>query len=442
MEIKKCKNCQQTFEITNQDFAFYKKMDVPPPTLCPDCREQRRLSFRNEHHLYRRTCDFCKKEIIAIYKPNTKFPVYCGTCFWSKKWNPLSYSHDFDFKKTFFEQFHKLLLKIPRLAIINRNSTNSEYTNICEHNKNCYLLIESSDNEDCLYSYWIQKSKDCVDCSFVDNSTLCFECDNCENCYNLDYSQNCKDCHDSKLLKNCTGCSNCIACTNLVQKSYHILNKKCSKEEFEETSKNLKESSPNSHDQNDKYLEKFQSRFQDLDLYSSQKFAQIMKSENCTGDYIVNSKNCSNCFHAQDAEECRYAYHVWRNSKYVMDSDTVGMNSELAYECINTAINSYNNRFCNRCWTVSDSYYSNECDNSSNLFGCIGLNRYKYCILNKQYSKEEYEKLLPKIIDHMEQTKEYGEFFPMELSPFKYEETIANDYYPTMQRQISFPYYS
>jgi hypothetical protein len=220
------------------------------------------------------------------------------------------------------------------------------------------------------------------------------------------------------------------------------LNKKCSKEEFEETSKNLKESSPNSHDQNDKYLEKFQSRFQDLDLYSSQKFAQIMKSENCTGDYIVNSKNCSNCFHAQDAEECRYAYHVWRNSKYVMDSDTVGMNSELAYECINTAINSYNNRFCNRCWTVSDSYYSNECDNSSNLFGCIGLNRYKYCILNKQYSKEEYEKLLPKIIDHMEQTKEYGEFFPMELSPFKYEETIANDYYPTMQRQISFPYYS
>jgi len=175
---------------------------------------------------------------------------------------------------------------------------------------------------------------------------------------------------------------------------------------------------------------KFQAKFKELNLRFPQKYAEITKSENCTGDYISNSKNCFNTFHADDAEECKYAYHVWRNSKFVMDSDTVGMNSELAYECINTAINSYNNKFCNRCWTVSDCYYSNECDNSNNLFGCIGLNRHSYCILNKEYTEKEYNFLVPQIIEHMKKTGEWGEFFPMELSPFKYEETIANDYFP------------
>jgi hypothetical protein len=50
--------------------------------------------------------------------------------------------------------------------------------------------------------------------------------------------------------------------------------------------------------------------------------------------------------------------------------------------------------------------------------------------LNKKYSKEDYETLLPKIIDHMKKTGEWGEFFPMEISPFKYEETKAVDYFP------------
>jgi len=31
----------------------------------------------------------------------------------------------------------------------------------------------------------------------------------------------------------------------------------------------------------------------------------------------------------------------------------------------------------------------------------------KYCILNKQYSKEEYEELVPKIIEHMQKTGEW-----------------------------------
>jgi hypothetical protein len=59
----------------------------------------------------------------------------------------------------------------------------------------------------------------------------------------------------------------------------------------------------------------------------------------------------------------------------------------------------------------------------------------KYCILNKQYSQQEYESLLPKIIDHMRKAEEWGQFFPTELSAFGYNETVAQDYFPMTKEQ-------
>jgi hypothetical protein len=413
---KSCKKCEREFTIHDRDREFYEKFQVPPPTFCPSCREQRRLSFRNEKHLYKRKCDCCGEEIVSIYRPDSPYAVYCADCWWSDAWNPLKFGLEFDFSRGFFEQFGELLRAVPRLALINRNSTNSEYTNICEQNKNCYLLVESSNNEDCYHGYWLQKCENCTDCAYCNSCTLCLECENCDNCYDLNFSQNCQSCSSSSFLKNCIGCKDCLGCVNLHQKQYYIFNQPCSKEEYEQKIKLPRE--------------ELEAEFKKFCTSEPQKHAEIIKSEECIGTHIKNSKDCFFCFHAESAEHCRYARHVWRNSKFVMDSDTVGMNSELAYECINTAINSYNNRFCSRCWTVSDCCYSNECDNSNHLFGCIGLNRYKYCILNKQYSKEEYEKLMARIIEHMTGTGEWGEFFPAQLSPFDYEESAASEFYP------------
>jgi hypothetical protein len=56
-ETKNCQSCKQPFIIEPEDFNFYVKIDVPPPTFCPDCRLQRRMAFRNERTLYKRKCD-------------------------------------------------------------------------------------------------------------------------------------------------------------------------------------------------------------------------------------------------------------------------------------------------------------------------------------------------------------------------------------------------
>jgi len=71
-----------------------------------------------------------------------------------------------------------------------------------------------------------------------------------------------------------------------------------------------------------------------------------------------------------------------------------------------------------------------ECHHCHDVFGSVGLKMKQYCIFNKQYSKEEYEKLVAKIIEHMQKTGEWGEYFDYATSPFYYNETIAKEYFP------------
>ena len=87
------------------------------------------------------------------------------------------------------------------------------------------------------------------------------------------------------------------------------------------------------------------------------------------------------------------------------------------------------------CGYDTNVYYSYLCMNSSDLFGCIGLRNKSYCILNKQYTKEEYEQLVPKIIEHMQSTGERGEFFSSSISHFGYNETVAHEYYPLTKQE-------
>lgn len=90
----------------------------------------------------------------------------------------------------------------------------------------------------------------------------------------------------------------------------------------------------------------------------------------------------------------------------------------------------YGYRFTNFCRDSVDLFYCDNCHSCKNCFGCIGLRQKEYCILNKQYTKEQYEELLGRIIPHMEARGEYGEFFPTKYSLFGYNETLAHDYFP------------
>ncbi|MDD3302342.1 MAG: hypothetical protein PHN31_02220 [Candidatus Gracilibacteria bacterium] len=434
VESKVCRHCQTKFEITDKDLEFYEKVSpsiggkkhvIPSPTLCPECRQQRRLAFRNERKLYKRTCDATGKPIISMFSPDKKIKVYNKEDWWSDKWNPMDEGKEFDFNKTFFEQFKELYNLIPQVALVAIGNENCDYTNFAGYNKSCYLCYDYGWNNDCSYitkSYRNSNSIDMFSSLECENSyglTDCYKCNNCTNCINTENSSDCNYCF------NCSGCNSCILCSNLSNKSYYILNKQYTKEDYYKKKKEL--DLLNSSD--------FKKEFNNLLTSSIHKFSNNLSCENVLGDYL---KECSNAYYSFNSQKSK-------NIKYVNDAIIVensyddlfsGNNTSMTLETIGCE-NLNNSCFCYSCWQGNHNiYYSYFCHASSNLFGCVGIRNKDYCILNKQYTKDEYEELVPKIIEHMQKTGEWGEFFPSSISPFGYNETLANEYFPLSREKV------
>jgi hypothetical protein len=416
-----CKNCNTNYELTEADKKFYQEVGISEPAHCPQCRNIRRMSWRNDRSFYNRKCSLSGKQFISFYPPETEFPVYHPDEWYSDGWDPMDFGQEIDFTRPFFEQWNELKNKVPRLGIDIINCENSYYCNYCGDDKDCYLDIAGEGNEDCYYDLFTKYSKDCVDCTFVYNSELCYESINCYDCYRAVFSiylENCSDCYFSYDLK---GCKDCLFCTNLRQKQYCIMNKQYSKEEYEAK---LKELNLGSY----KSLQALKSHWKQVIEQAVHRDMYTLNSENCTGNNIKNSKNCMSSFNIGNCEDCKYLYDVLE-AKDCYDLNYSLYHPEKSCELISTLSMKFS-AFCMASHYCSDSFYTDLCNYSENLFGCIGLKRKKFCILNKQYSEDEYKALKSKLIEHMKSTGEWGEFFPSQYSPFGYNETVAQEYYP------------
>lgn len=426
---KLCIECKNNFTLEQVDLDFYKKIDVCLPNLCPECRARLRLYFRNERNLYNTTCAKTGKSIISVFSPNKPYQIYSYNAWFSEDWDATDYAKEYDYNKSFFEQLKELFDTVPKPALIHTNSVNSEYVNFAADNKNAYMVFESSNNEDSTNCYWIQRCKDLCDVSFSDSCELCINCDDCYTCYRVTDSRSTHNCTDCDFLVDCRGLSNCIGCANLYQGEYFILNKKHTKEEYFKEKEKLG-------------LQSYQGRmefkkiFDDFLKTQPQKYSEIVNCVNSTGNYLKNTKNCTYAFHCYDAEECRYAEHAWRNAKECVDVSTSGRNAELIYNAMNTGLDA-SHCFCTlTCWTNTYLYYSGWCFNSNNLLGCFGLRKKDYCILNKQYTKEEYEKLFLYIKNELKEKGEWGNWYPKEMSFFGYNESTAQEQFPLTKDEV------
>ncbi len=431
-----------SFVIDASDFAFYERIKVPPPTFCPECRMIRRMEFRNERALYRRNCKNCGKDTITVYAPRSPFVVYCNECWYSDHWNPTTFASPYDFSLPFFVQLQSLWRRVPQPAINSIQNVNSPYVNFAVNNKDCFLVAGALENENCAYSTRILHSNDCFDVYDVSKSSLCYECDAIDASYGSVFVGNSESVAEAICCYNCKGISSAIGCVNLRNKNYHIFNQPVSKEMFMEQLQ--KEFDRGSY----KNLTNLRERFYGFSLQFPRRFASVIKSVNSDGEFIHASKNVQNSFSVRDSENLKFTALMGK-VKDAMDI-YADDESELGYEVI-SGQTSLNYQFDVQCWYSQNIRCSVMSQSSSNLFGCIGLRNKSYCILNKQYTKEEYEALMPQIIDHMNtmpyvdkmgRVYTYGEFFPPELSPFAYNETIAQEYFPlTKEEALARGYY-
>ena len=112
----------------------------------------------------------------------------------------------------------------------------------------------------------------------------------------------------------------------------------------------------------------------------------------------------------------------------VRDSyDSTAIGAELCYMA-SGATGCYGVLFSNMMAECRDSEYSDYCGNCRNVFGCVALLNKSFCVFNKQYSEDEYWKLVDEIKTNMIKSGEYGEFFPPHLSPFPYQASVMASY--------------
>ncbi|KKR60674.1 MAG: hypothetical protein UU01_C0036G0004 [Parcubacteria group bacterium GW2011_GWA2_40_37] len=245
-----------------------------------------------------------------------------------------------------------------------------------------------------MYSTWIMKnSRDCMDCGFIaERGERLYEVIDSRASYQCQYGIFLKDCSSCYYCYDCHGCNECFMSTNLRNKSYVFKNQQYTREEYLKKIKNLE-------------LYSFVNR-QGL----VKEFEDMVKQE-AIHRYVISDKNCMDIYHAG-----------WNTT-------------ELCYElqgCTRTA----NCQFCHLCYDNMNVMYSDTCQNSQNLFGCVSIKKGEYMIFNKKYSKADYETLKEKIIEHMKQTGEYGEFFPPEIAPVYYNETQGNLYMPMPKQEV------
>jgi hypothetical protein len=426
-ETKSCQNCQKDFTIEPDDFGFYEKIKVPAPTFCPQCRYIRRLLDRNEYNLYRRKCDATGKNIISIYRQELLFPVYEQEYWKSDKFDATEYGRDFDFSRPFFEQYEELRRAVPHLALVNSNSVNSEYTNQANNNKDCYMLVTSNNSEKCMYGSWNQGN--CYflsDCYMAQKSEFCYECVNITKCSNCAWLQDSSDCVNVYFSNDCRGCTDCFGCVGLRSKQYHYFNENIGKEEYEKLVKK------NSWSR--EFIKNAKEKFSKLRANIPLKFYHGTNIQNSSGDYIQNTERTKMAFNCRDNKDTAYMQDAWTQTEDCRDCTEICFGI-LSYE-IQGVENPHRTIVARSCFnTITDSYYCDMCFSAQDCFGCFGLKQKQYCILNKQYTKESFDKLKIKIIEHTRKTGEWGEYFPASVSPFTYNESMAQDYFPLTKEE-------
>src|SRR3990167_8812203 len=433
-ETHKCQNCKKDFVIEPDDFSFYEKIKVSPPTFCPKCRLLRRFLHTSETVLYKRKCDFSGKEVFSMYSEDAPFPVYETDIWYSDEWDPGQYGMDYNPARPFLEQFLELQNKIPRMSIVRQGlAVNSPYVHRVTDPKNSYMVFRSSYPENSLYIYNGKKHVlDCCDCSWIYECELCYECVNCANCYNVKFGQESKDSRDCYFIYACRNSSNCVGCVNLVNAEYCIWNKKYAKGEYFEKLKEMKLNTFSG-------IEKMKVEFENFRKKSPQKSIMSIKSEKVSGNWFLNSKNVLESFDCEGVKDGKYLFMVFA-AEDCMDFFEWGNKAEQIYESENCGLDIARLYFCNQCWMgAHDLYYCNTCPGAHDCFGCVGLKKGEYSILNKQYTKGEYKKLKDEIIEQMAKIPyidnrglayRFGENFPATFSDFGYNETIANYYHP------------
>src|SRR3989338_100976 len=424
-------HCEKEFEITDEDIKFLKMLRAPAPNYCPTCRRIRRFVYMGLSQLFKIKCQAPghKESIISILSSDCPFPVYDYKYFISDKFNPFLLGRKYE-EGSPLEFLFEMRKEFPMPSFLNRDpsSVNSEYSNGGRNLKNGYYVFACYNSENIWYSSMASQSKNVMDSRYANKCENSYSVVHSDNIYNSSFLYFSKDCTDSMFLFDCRNCQDCFGCVNLRNKKYCVWNKQLSKEDYDEFIKSI---SPLRRDDLKNYKDKWWELVKTLPLNASRNIAV----ENVSGVMLLNTRNSFDVTASENSEHIRHA-DGGLSHEDSMDFIYSGGDSSLVYETINIGSQSSNVKFSVSSKFCTNSEFIFNSKNLDNCFMCFVLQNKSYCVLNKQYSKEEYWPSVDKIKCEMWERGEYGDGFPMKFSAQAYNMSIASVSFPLSDEEI------
>lgn len=291
--------------------------------------------------------------------------------------------------QAFLKELDRLIKTYPKSHSHNYNSEECDQGDQLYYSKRLIYSFDCLNCIDSLYLFDSLMCAGCIDCDYCNSSELCYQSVDANKCFNSSFLENCTNLTDSSYCCNCRDSKNLFGCINLSNKSYCIFNRQISKKEYEEKIEKL----------NTLPEEKILRIIGNLKKQFPITQTQEANNQNCQyGNYVYNSKNSYMCFDSKSIEASGYLYDGVRMEK-CFDSTFSG-DSALCYEIIDSEY-LFNCNFVVWSSHCRDSSYLFNCLGVDNCLGCVELLHKKYCILNRQFNKEEYEKESKQILEDL-----------------------------------------
>ncbi|MEK7616368.1 MAG: hypothetical protein AAB420_04145 [Patescibacteria group bacterium] len=412
-----CRFSGERFYVRPEDIEFYKKMQVPLPTITPHERIRRRIAQQNAYHLFHATSTLTGKRIISMFPPGSPYKIYEHESFYGEQWDPFAFAFSCDPGKSFFEQYHQFQLNLPHPNLTIRGKiVNSDYNNSSRDLKNCYLILDSVGVEDSAYGMGFFQTRECMEGFTLFNCSQSYDCLEGTNLYRCRYADFAVECIDCAFLYDCRDCESCFCSVNLRHKKYCFMNEQLSKEGYRDKMKSINLG-------NRDEVAKWKGELEKLKAKAIYKENHNDRSINSFGDFIKDCKNCYGCFYMIGCENVAYSI----GGLTVRDSMDLegGMDTQFCYESFGGNKN-FSLKFCFWNQSSRELEFCENCTNCINCFACEGLKNKSFCIFNKQYTEQEYWVKIDELKTAMLKRGEYGEFFPPEYTQAPYNICMAN----------------
>ena len=406
---RECAISKKTWNLTQEELDIYREFNVPPIDLSPLTRMKIVTSWVIGKEIWWNRHAETGEPVLSYIHPDCLVKVLPD-----KEWHTRDFSDenaDWDPSRPFIPQVVDLLRKIPmpalRQFIPPKNSVGAVTLGI----EDSYMVLAGSGKLG-NYIYISMEFDNCCDivyCRHVSNSHMLLRSVRMHDCT---YAFESQDCLKSAFLFDCRNCEDCFFATNQRNKKYIFFNEQLTKEEYERRMREINLG---------KYsvLEEYKKKFVDFVLENGiwpENFNTA--SDECSGEYLMDCVRSKESYWISKCTDC---YYFWWNKgageRAVFVSGATEPN-RLFY-CAGSPYSS-NVKFSAIIDRSSDIEYCYGCTNVEFCFGCVGLKNKKYCILNKQYTEEEYWKKVDEIKSKMLDGGEYGQFFPVEASPVGY----------------------